>query len=268
MKKKILAIVLCIAMLAIAIVGGTMAYFTDKDADTNVFVSGNVSIQQLEHTFDEDGNFVALTADSADSALKLLPVVFFGQGNYPTADSMFVFSNYYSTLDNEDETDEARDERWGMLWDEPNVVDKIVSVYNDGSNDVYVRTIVAVPAGLVNNIRTNAVIPGITWDYVTGTDTITVDGIEYIYTVYTYVRGDGILEAGKSTGPSLLQVLLTNDTDNDDLEGYADGFKVLVASQAVQADGFAEALEGQENIPQTALNEAFGEISATNNPWS
>ena len=44
MKKKILAIVLCIAMLAIAIVGGTMAYFTDTHAQTNTFVAGNVGI--------------------------------------------------------------------------------------------------------------------------------------------------------------------------------------------------------------------------------
>ncbi|MBR4289256.1 MAG: SipW-dependent-type signal peptide-containing protein [Oscillospiraceae bacterium] len=44
MKKKILAIVLCVAMLAIAIVGGTMAYFTDTHAQTNTFVAGNVGI--------------------------------------------------------------------------------------------------------------------------------------------------------------------------------------------------------------------------------
>ena len=45
MKKKILAIVLCVAMLAIAIVGGTMAYFTDTKAQTNTFTTGNVSIK-------------------------------------------------------------------------------------------------------------------------------------------------------------------------------------------------------------------------------
>ena len=48
MKKKILAIVLCVAMLAIAIVGGTMAYFTDTDADVNVMALGNVKIVQNE----------------------------------------------------------------------------------------------------------------------------------------------------------------------------------------------------------------------------
>ena len=44
MKKKILAIVLCVAMLTIAIAGGTMAYFTDKEAQTNTFTAGKVEI--------------------------------------------------------------------------------------------------------------------------------------------------------------------------------------------------------------------------------
>lgn len=44
MKKKIFAIVLCVAMLAIAIVGGTMAYFTDEHAQTNTFTAGQVGI--------------------------------------------------------------------------------------------------------------------------------------------------------------------------------------------------------------------------------
>ena len=44
MKKKILAIVLCIAMLAIAVAGGTMAYFSDTKVQTNTFTAGKVQI--------------------------------------------------------------------------------------------------------------------------------------------------------------------------------------------------------------------------------
>ena len=43
MKKKILAMCLCVAMLAIAIVGGTLAYFTDTDTQTNVFTNGTTT---------------------------------------------------------------------------------------------------------------------------------------------------------------------------------------------------------------------------------
>lgn len=48
MKKKILAFSICIAMLAIALIGGTMAYFTDKDEKTNVFTVGNIDIDLHE----------------------------------------------------------------------------------------------------------------------------------------------------------------------------------------------------------------------------
>ena len=60
MKKKILAIVLCVAMLAIAIVGGTMAYFTDTHVQTNTFTAGEVKItlNELELAKDTAGNVI------------------------------------------------------------------------------------------------------------------------------------------------------------------------------------------------------------------
>lgn len=61
MKKKIIALCLCIALLAIAIVGGTMAYFTDSDAKTNTFTVGNVSIVLTEPNWDATG-----AAEAAD----------------------------------------------------------------------------------------------------------------------------------------------------------------------------------------------------------
>ena len=44
MKKKITAIFLCVALLATAIVGASLAYFTDTDNETNTFTVGNVKI--------------------------------------------------------------------------------------------------------------------------------------------------------------------------------------------------------------------------------
>lgn len=45
MKKKITAIFLCVALVAIAIVGASLAYFTDTKTATNTFVMGNVQIK-------------------------------------------------------------------------------------------------------------------------------------------------------------------------------------------------------------------------------
>ena len=42
MKKKILTVSLIVALAAILIVGGTMAYFTDTQVKDNTFTIGNV----------------------------------------------------------------------------------------------------------------------------------------------------------------------------------------------------------------------------------
>ena len=44
MKKKLTAIFLCVALVAIAIVGASLAYFTDTDKATNTFTAGGVEI--------------------------------------------------------------------------------------------------------------------------------------------------------------------------------------------------------------------------------
>ena len=45
MKKKIVSMCLCLALLAVVVIGGTLAYFTDKDAATNAFTVGKVDIE-------------------------------------------------------------------------------------------------------------------------------------------------------------------------------------------------------------------------------
>ena len=61
MKKKLLAIMLCVAMLAVATVSGTMAYFTDTNTQTNTFTAGKVDISLDEAVVEKDanGNLVA-----------------------------------------------------------------------------------------------------------------------------------------------------------------------------------------------------------------
>ena len=45
MKKKITAIFLCVALVAVAIAGASLAYFTDTKTATNTFTMGNVQIK-------------------------------------------------------------------------------------------------------------------------------------------------------------------------------------------------------------------------------
>ena len=55
MKKKITAIFLCVALVAIAIVGASLAYFTDTDNAKNTFTVGNVKIDLIEQQKGENG---------------------------------------------------------------------------------------------------------------------------------------------------------------------------------------------------------------------
>jgi len=56
MKKKILALILCVVMCAIAVTGATLAYFTDTtDVVKNTFTMGKVKIDLDEAPVDEDG---------------------------------------------------------------------------------------------------------------------------------------------------------------------------------------------------------------------
>ena len=48
MKKKITALCLCVALLAVAVVGASLAYFTDTDKADNTFNAGSVKIKLIE----------------------------------------------------------------------------------------------------------------------------------------------------------------------------------------------------------------------------
>lgn len=59
MKKKLTAIFLCVALVAIAVVSASLAYFTDTQTATNTFTMGNVKIKLDEtNVNDPQGNRV------------------------------------------------------------------------------------------------------------------------------------------------------------------------------------------------------------------
>ena len=55
MKKKITALCLCVALLAVAVVGASLAYFTDTDNAKNTFTVGNVKIDLIEQEKTDNG---------------------------------------------------------------------------------------------------------------------------------------------------------------------------------------------------------------------
>lgn len=83
MKKKIIALCLCIAMIAIAVVSGTLAYFTDEKTQTNTFTAGKLKIsldeaelkvENNELVFGDDGNLVLTGGRTSENqTYKLFP---------------------------------------------------------------------------------------------------------------------------------------------------------------------------------------------------
>lgn len=244
MKKKKIATLSLVAALAVTAIGGTMAYFTDTDYNKNVMVTGNVKIDQIEK--DRNGD------DFVDNK-PLYPV-----------------SQKYTGQEEWQET-------------EPNLVDKYVTVKNEGHTTAYVRTLFAFEAG-----PENANIPGgdlLTDPYIhffhtqgneikfstvkaanDGKDAyITIDGTRYVvgvayYNNSTATDSEGIktsaIAAGATTDASLQGVWLNSTAGNEFYDYVGDKYDILVLSQAVQTEGFTTAAK--------AFDAAFGTMTQAN----
>ena len=119
MRKKLVALSMAVLMLAVAVVGGTLAYFTDTKEATNTFTAGGVKIDLIEQERGENGlqNFTQNKV--------LMPIVGSAQG----------------------EKDE---------YGQPvakNYVDKMVTIKNTGSSDAWVRAYFAIPSALDDGLE-------------------------------------------------------------------------------------------------------------------
>ena len=257
MKKKVTAIFLCVALVAIAVVGASLAYFTDTDEATNTFAVGNVKIDLIEQQRGENG-LVPFEQNK-----KLYPIVGSAQG--------------------------AKDE-YGMPTAK-NYVDKMVTIENTGSEKAYIRAYFAIPSALDDGYETfnagmnvlhfnfgnkveNGVVTsteGVEWIWTHGGkwnyfETTLSDGIKYNVYYADYYQA---VDAGATTEQLVQGVYLDKSFDMKEGKPYAFGkeftvdagwdwnnVKCPVFAVACQAEGFDNAAD--------AINAAFG---ANYNPW-
>lgn len=250
--KKVLLGATAVALTAAVSIGATLAYLTDTDEDVNVMTLGDVYIDQIEQERVDDKDNQTELKDFEQNK-PLLPAV------YPDATIPWAPESEWVV---------PGDQAWKVLEDNTNVVDKFVTVKNTGESDAYVRTIFAVEVGpdaindpyvhIVNNSTDIKEGATWTWDRIDGVVQIG-DGY-YQLGVATYTEA---VKPGATTIPSLKQIYMDKVATNENVNVYGDTFEILVFSQAVQADGFDSIIEG----PKAALNEAFGEVTLTSNPW-
>ena len=248
-KRKLMLVAVALCMVAILGFGGTLAYLTDTDNATNVFTVGNVKIELLEE----------FNAENA----KLLP-------NIP--------------------------------------VTKKVTVKNTGSEEAYVRVHIAIPALLDSGDEDNPQFAAYNnrlhfnysdasvadgqwnWTEALGAEGATgepgkagskwqcydakVDGINYNVYVVTYETK--LASQGVTATEAMYQVYLDASLDNVHIQEITDtigAIKILVAAEAVQAEGFEDAYEAFDaaytdanendkwdivNLPENLIEHLYG----------
>jgi predicted ribosomally synthesized peptide with SipW-like signal peptide len=260
MKKK-MALCLCVTLLAVAAIGGTMAYFTDTDEATNTFTAEGVKIELIEQQVNEEGT--ALEDFSPNQVL--MPIVGSAKGDKDDFGQP-VAANY---------------------------IDKMVTIENTCNSDVWVRAYFAIPSALDDGFENfNADMNILHFDFGNsnkGKDTTynvqwlwgseavdehkgyletTIDQVPYNVYYADYYK---ILSPEETTEQFISGVYLDKNVDMNedgkytithDGQVYETGFdgtivKCPVYAVAVQAAGFDNAAD--------AIKEAFGEEF---NPWA
>lgn len=264
MKKKITAICLCVALLAIAIVGATLAYFTDTKSATNTFTVGNVKINLIESRFHREGN-----DNSGDTSIP---------DPTKTASGMkYVTDGHKAFTDAEIKADAETYQANYLAVKGENMVPgrnvaKCPYVVNTGANDAYVRIRVMVPSAANNDfvaVKDGGVITnqwcstsfingefidgkGGGWNNAPAIDkaSVTKDGVTY--DVYTFTRIQP-LKAGAMTEWNVWNFIGIDKTATsaDIQKAITAGaitatdktmsLNVLVEADAIQAEGFADA---------------------------
>ena len=258
MKKKLTAIFLCVALVAIAIVGASLAYFTDTKSATNTFTVGNVKIDLIESRFHREGN-----DNSGDTSIP---------DPTQTASGMeYVTDGHKAFTDAEIKTDAANYSAYIGKRGENMVPGrnfaKCPYVVNTGANDAYVRIRVMIPhdgdvdnGGIINAMFCSTATSsgefqqganGENWPVVEMNGYTDDNGLTY--DVYTFTRTEP-LKAGAMTewnvwnfvgiGKNVTNADIKKAIENGVITETNNGalsLNVLVQADAIQAEGFKDA---------------------------
>ena len=246
MKKKLTALCLCVALLAVAVVGASLAYFTDTKSATNTFTVGNVKIELLESSLHRENAGIANGATSTSELWS--DVAKEGTGNtskYKAGDT------FYTDAQIEANAAEYTCESVQLI--PGRSYHKMPYVKNVGANDAYIRIRVMIPADLDTAILNSSMYTSTALNNKEFTMAYDNSGAvvrgTVKYNVYTFTRIDP-LAAGEMTYWNVWGTIhMDPDTTGEELaeffgEGkpYADGvFPVLVEADGIQSDGFADA---------------------------
>ncbi len=253
--KKIIAICLVVILAATAVIGGTLAYFTDKDNATNTFTVGGVDIDlheaNKEKTPAVDEEYHEWLEDQVlfpgDNETNTIAKRVYVENTGVSEAYVRVHIAIPTVLDNAQPDFDASKNLLHFNAEEECVAE---GKWNWGKKVVAGRT------GFVGT--------GDEWNYYTTKITDKVNGkdkeIDYNVYVVTY---ETPVQPEKVTDDAMHQVYLYKDATNEDIQKanavLGNKWNIHVFAEGGQTEGFDNAFE--------ALNTQFGTPSAENNPW-
>ena len=265
MKKKLIAIFLCVALVAIAIVGASLAYFSDTDEAKNTFTVGNVKIDLIESRYHRQGS-----GSSGDTSIPVPTQT--ASGMKYISDGATIYT------DEEIKADAANYSAYigerGKNMVPGKKIAKSPYVINTGAKDAYIRIRVMIPSAanrdywlvrsggvIKSQFCTTAITSGefMHNDKTTYNPFIDASGNGYVdengvkYDVYTFIRTEP-LKPGEMTEWNVWNYIGIADEatsasiqkaiDKGAILVSEDGtmtVNVLVQADAIQAEGFADA---------------------------
>lgn len=264
MKKKITALCLCVALLAVAVVGASLAYFTDTKSATNTFTVGNVKINLIESRYHRQGS-----GSSGDTSIP---------APTQTANGMDYVANGATIFTDEEIKADAANysayigERGKNMVPGKNIA-KSPYVINTGANDAYIRIRVMIPSdanrdywlarsgGVIESqFCTTAITSGefmhgkrTDYPFIDASGKGYVDGNGVKYDVYTFIRNEP-LKPGEMTEWNVWNYIgIADEATSANIQKAVDKgailvsedgtmtVNVLVQADAIQAEGFANA---------------------------
>ena len=264
-KKTILVAAIAVMLVAALVVGGTLAYFTDKDDATNTFTVGNVKIDLLESQYHRvnagRGNAAGQTEPLKGGYLWAADVNMQGTPentpNYVTSGETWS-GQYFSDAQIEADAETYKNgyfaEHSQSMVPGSNVR-KCPYVKNIGANDAYVRVRVLIPVSLFTVIDNgpsywtdSALEAQVTSNAVRAYNAANGDaknvpqvernGIKYYQFDFTYTKA---LKPGEMTFWNVWGNIAIDEDATSDQLANVESFDVLVEADAIQADGFADA---------------------------
>jgi len=257
-KKSILMAAIAVMLVAVLVVGGTLAYFTDTKSATNTFTVGNVKIDLIESTYHREGNDNSGDKDIPDPTHAASGMKYVTDGHKAFTDDEIkanakTYADYIGTK--------------GVGMVPGRGVAKCPYVINTGANAAYIRIRVMVPSranndyvavkdgGVITNQWCSTSMISGEFKAATGDRTPAIDIGGYtdengvVYDVYTFVRNEP-LAVGAMTEWNVWNFIGIDKTANTaDIQKAIDAgaiakdgtLHVLVQADAIQADGFADA---------------------------